>query len=54
VEDGFNLALKNPTQGTALEHLPPEQLVESIVEKEQRILALMGEIKALLAAPQGS
>jgi hypothetical protein len=32
-----------------LEHLPPEKLVESIVEKEMRILEIMGEIKALLA-----
>lgn len=29
--------------------LPPEKLVESIVEKEKRILEITGEIKALLA-----
>ncbi len=39
---------------TKLERLPPEQLVASIVEKERQILAIMGEIAALLAAgPEG-
>jgi type I restriction enzyme M protein len=49
-EAGFNLDLKNPSTATALEHLPPEQLVASIVEKERKILTIMGEIEALLAA----
>ena len=44
-----NLDIKNPSAEEALEHLPPEQLVESIVAKEKRILEIMGEIKALLA-----
>ena len=43
-----NLDLKNPNAAQDLEHLPPEQLVESILQKEQRILAIMGEIKQLL------
>ena len=29
--------------------LPPEQLVESILAKEAKITAIVGEIKALLA-----
>jgi len=29
-------------------HLPPEQLVESILQKEQRIMEIMGRIKTLL------
>jgi hypothetical protein len=29
-------------------HLPPERIVESILQKEQRIAEIMGEIKALL------
>lgn len=41
--------IKNPAAKEDLEHLPPEKLVESIVEKEKRILEILGEIKALLA-----
>jgi hypothetical protein len=32
-----------------MDHLPPEQLVESILAKEARIAELVGEIKSLLA-----
>jgi type I restriction enzyme M protein len=39
-----NLDRKNPNAAQDLEHLPPEQLVVSILEKEQRIAALMVEI----------
>ena len=45
----FNLDLKNPRGAAKLEHLPPEQLVASIIEKERKILAIMGEIGGLLA-----
>jgi hypothetical protein len=31
--------------------LPPEQLIESILQKEQRIMEIMGRIKALLEKP---
>ena len=41
---------RTPTPPPDLEHLPPEQLVESILEKEQRIVEIMGEIKQLLAS----
>jgi type I restriction enzyme M protein len=44
-----NLDIKNPNAAEALEHLPPEQLVEGIVEKERRILEIMDEIKQVLA-----
>lgn len=44
-----NLDLKNPSSAEALEHLPPERLVEDILEKERRIIDLMGEVKAVLA-----
>jgi len=43
-----NLDLKNPRGGEDLEHVPPEKLVASIVEKEQQILALMAEIQEVL------
>jgi len=49
IENGCNLDTKNPAAKEDLEHLPPEKLVASIVEKEKRILEIMGEIKALLA-----
>ena len=44
-----NLDIKNPSAEEALEHLPPEQLVESILTKERRIIEIMGEIKKVLA-----
>ena len=44
-----NLDIKNPNAEEALEHLPPEQLVESILTKEKRIIEIMGEIKKVLA-----
>jgi type I restriction enzyme M protein len=45
----FNLDRKNPNAKAAAEHLPPEELVKSILEKEARIAAIVGEIKSLLA-----
>lgn len=44
-----NLVFKNPRAAQGLEHLPPEQLVESILEKERRIIEIMDEIKQMLA-----
>jgi type I restriction enzyme M protein len=49
LDNNCNLDLKNPHAKEDLEHLPPEKLVESIVEKEKRILDIMGEIRQLLA-----
>ncbi|MBN1605352.1 MAG: N-6 DNA methylase [Polyangiaceae bacterium] len=43
-----NLDIKNPNAAEDLERLPPEQLVESILEKERRIIEIMGEIRILL------
>jgi type I restriction enzyme M protein len=43
-----NLDVKNPSTTEDLEHLPPEGLVESILEKEKRIAELMTEIKSIL------
>ena len=43
-----NLDIKNPNSAAALEHLPPEQLVEDILTKERRILQIMEEIKVEL------
>jgi type I restriction enzyme M protein len=46
---GCNLDRKNPRAKPDMDHLPPEQLVESILAKEARIAELVGEIKSLLA-----
>lgn len=47
--NGYNLDIKNPSAKQDLEHLPPAQLADSILRKEQRIAELMEEIKAVLA-----
>jgi type I restriction enzyme M protein len=44
-----NLDRKNPNTKNDIAHLPPEQLVASILEKEQRIAEIMKRIQALLA-----
>ncbi len=43
-----NLDIKNPSAKQDFEHLPPEQLADDILKKEQRIAELMVEIKSLL------
>jgi len=43
-----NLDLKNPNGRKELEHRAPEELVESILEKERRIVELMEEIREVL------
>jgi type I restriction enzyme M protein len=48
--NNYNLDRKNPRGKEDISHLPPEQLVDSILQKEQRIAALMKNIKAALAA----
>lgn len=45
-----NLDNKNPNGGGDFEHLPPEQLVHDILDKEGQIMALMAEIEQALAA----
>jgi type I restriction enzyme M protein len=44
-----NLDRKNPNAPVDVAHLPPEELVNSILRKEQRIADLMRQIQALLA-----
>jgi type I restriction enzyme M protein len=46
----FNLDQKNPSAKEGITHLPPEQLAASILEKEQRIIAITGKIQKLLLA----
>jgi type I restriction enzyme M protein len=45
-----NLDIKNPSAKQDLEHLPPDQLADSILKKEQRIAELMAEIRSLLTS----
>ena len=45
---GCNLDRKNPSAKEDIAHLPPQQLVDSIVLKQQRIAEITSEIKILL------
>jgi type I restriction enzyme M protein len=44
-----NLDIKNPNNKQDFVHMPPEQLVEDILKKEQRIIEIIAEIKQVLA-----
>ena len=44
-----NLDVKNPNAKEDITHLPPEQLADSILEKERRIAEIVTGIKTLLA-----
>ena len=48
VASNYNLDIKNPNAKEDFEHMPPEQLVEDIMKKEQRITEIMTEIKQVL------
>jgi type I restriction enzyme M protein len=43
-----NLDIKNPAAKEDITHLPPEQLADSILQKEQRIAEIMADIKQSL------
>lgn len=44
----YNLDRKNPNNQQDFEHLPPEQLILDIMEKDKRVAEIMVEIKAIL------
>ncbi len=48
IANNCNLDRKNPNAATDITHLPPEELVASILHKEQRIAEIMGNIRDLL------
>jgi type I restriction enzyme M protein len=48
LSNNCNLDRKNPRGKVDITHLPPEQLVESILEKERRIGEIMEGIRKLL------
>ena len=43
-----NLDLRNPRGKVSLDHMPPSQLAEDILEKERRIAEILAEIKSTL------
>jgi type I restriction enzyme M protein len=47
--NGCNLDRKNPSAKEDITHLPPEQLVDAILKKEERIAEIIGDIRALLS-----
>lgn len=49
LSNNCNLDVKNPRTKKEVEYLPPEQLVENILQKEQRIVQIIGGIKQSLA-----
>jgi len=48
LKNNCNLDIRNPRGKQDFKHLPPEQLADDILKKEQRIAEIMGEIKKLL------
>lgn len=45
IEGNYNLDFKNPHRSEELEHLPPIELIEDVLKKENKIMSLMKEIK---------
>lgn len=48
IANNYNLDIKKPTSKEDFEHMLPEQLVEDIMKKEERIAEIMTEIKQIL------
>ncbi len=48
IANNYNLDIKNPNAKEDFEHLPPEELIEDIMKKEQRITEIMAEIRQIL------
>jgi type I restriction enzyme M protein len=46
--NGYNLDCKNPHDAPALDHLPPMEIVDFMVNRHKDILEAMSEIRALL------
>lgn len=43
-----NLDIKNPNTEDAFEHMPPEKLIEDILEKEEKIMVILREVSQIL------
>ena len=48
IENNCNLDIKNPNAEDDIEHLPPEHLAASILQKELHIAEIMQEVIVLL------
>ena len=46
-----NLDQRNPSAKEDLEHVPPEVLAKAIVEKEEKILEIISEVRRILEQP---
>jgi type I restriction enzyme M protein len=51
LKNGCNLDRKNPAVKQDIAHLPPAQLIASILEKERQIITIMEQVQALLTEP---
>jgi len=45
---GFDMDIKNPRKPKGIEDVPPDELTESILGKEQEIAELLSQVQALL------
>jgi len=54
INNNFNLDIKNPNSVKENDHREPEEIVTSIVEREQRIIALMQEIRQEIGKDWGN
>jgi len=48
VKNGYDLTARNPNRKEDLEHRPPEELVADAIEKENRILGILEEVRTLI------
>lgn len=48
VKSGYDLTAKNPNRAKDIEHRPPEELIASILEKEQQISDILREVERTL------
>ena len=46
---GVNLDIKNPHAKETVDHRSPGEIIESVLAKEQKILAMLVEVKQLVA-----
>lgn len=51
IERDFDLTAKNPHRKEEIEHLPPEEIVASVLEKQREITAILEELQAMLNEP---
>ena len=49
----YNLDIKNPHGKEALEHVPPAELVSSMLAKERDVMRLLAEIETLISEAEG-